>query len=119
MFAAKTVMLFGGIWLLLAFIILPAHASTGTVTLRSIDTFPLLDNPISVQQVQLTWRCSKEEIGMQATIDYPSSLPAIMGSFHASAASVPLITPDSDVDQASAVRKHWKVILRMSEGLLK
>ncbi len=79
MFAAKTVMLFGGIWLLLAFIILPAHASPGNVTLRSIDTFPLLDNPIPVQQ---------------APIDYFPSLPAVLGSFHASAISGPLIIPD-------------------------
>ena len=104
MFAAKTVMLFGGIWMLLAFIILPAHASAGNVTLRSIDTFPLLDNPIPVQQAYLTWLSGKEEIGMQATIDHLPSHPAIVGSFHASAASIPLIAPGPEVEQASAVR---------------
>ena len=75
MFAAKTVMLFGGIWLLLAFIILPGHASAGNVTLRSIDTFPLLDNPIPVQQAYLTWLPGKKKSGCrQLSIIYPHTM---------------------------------------------
>jgi hypothetical protein len=126
MFAAKTVMLFGGIWMLLAFIILPAHASTGNVTLRSIDTFPLFDNPIPVQQARLTWLCGKEELGMQATIDYLSShnaprgkLPAIMETFHASAASVPLINTKIGFVQVPAASEPLEGDIEkpVSEGL--
>ncbi|MFA5221182.1 MAG: hypothetical protein WC391_02705 [Methanoregula sp.] len=107
MFAAKTVMLFGALWILLAFFILPAHASGGPEALLSIDTFPLIDNPIPVQQAHLTWLCGKEEDGMQATIDYLSSmgattgsLSAIMETFHASAASVPSIASGTGLMQA-------------------
>jgi hypothetical protein len=107
MFAAKTVMLFGAGWMLLAFLVLPAHASTGPVAILSIETFPLLDNQIPVQQAHLSWLCSKEEAGMQATIEYLSSLnaptgslSAIMGEFHASAAALPSITTSTGLENA-------------------
>lgn len=105
MFAAKTLLLFGAGWMVLAFLILPAHASTGTGALLSVETFPLLDDQVPVRQVHLTWLAAKEEIEMQATIDYLESidapaayLSAIRDEFHKTAASVSSVTTGDGLD---------------------
>ena len=82
----------------LAFIILPAHASAGNVTLRSIDTFPLLDNPIPVQQ---------------APIDYSPHF--LLSWDHFMHQRYPDLDYPRPREQVSAVRKPWKLIPQSHE----
>ena len=107
MFAAKTVMLFGAGWMVLAFLILPAHASITPDAVLSVETFPLLNDQVPVRQAHLTWLAAKEETGMQVTIDYLDSinaptarLSATRDEFHATAVSVSSITTSPGLDEA-------------------
>jgi hypothetical protein len=77
----KSILLFVSCWLFLAVISLPSGASAASASgsqvseagTGSSDTFPLMENPFTVQQAHLAYFAVKEEVGMQATIRYIAS----------------------------------------------
>ncbi|MFA6225772.1 MAG: hypothetical protein WC620_06240 [Methanoregula sp.] len=109
MFPKKSVILFAAGWMLLALVALPAHASAASSQLNPstviIDTFPIFEDQINVQQAHITWRAAKEDVGMQATIAYialvndsTTTLLAIHENFRQSQARVGMADSSEALD---------------------
>ena len=85
----KSILLFVSCWLLLAVISLPSGAlaasgpQSADAGTGSSDTFPLMENPFAVRQALLTYLTVKEEVGMQATIEYIASCNGSTGTLSA------------------------------------
>jgi hypothetical protein len=110
MFPKKSVILFAAGWMLLALVALPAHASAAASSQPNpstviIDTFPIFDNQINVRQAHIAWLAAKEDVGMQATIAYITSvngstttLSAIHENFRQSQARVGMADSSEALD---------------------
>jgi hypothetical protein len=85
MSSKSSLLLFAFGWCLLAVATLPVQASAATseagVTPATAvtETFPLLDNQITIRQAHIVWLASKEETGMQDTMRYLSAINASIG----------------------------------------
>ena len=78
MFPKKSVIVFAAGWMLLALVALPAHASAAITPQNPatviIDTFPSFENQLNIRQAHIAWLAAKEEVGMQATLAYITSV---------------------------------------------